>query len=34
MSLEPDSSDVSGFNKYLENFKAVLKAERAAVDNY
>jgi sugar (pentulose or hexulose) kinase len=34
MSLEPDSSDVSGFNKYLENFKAVLKAERAAVENY
>jgi len=28
------SIDMDGFNKYLENFKAVLKAERAAVENY
>ncbi|MCR5210740.1 MAG: ATPase [Lachnospiraceae bacterium] len=33
-TMQPDSADAEGFAKYLENFKAVLTAEKAAVENY
>ncbi|MCL2425721.1 MAG: FGGY-family carbohydrate kinase [Oscillospiraceae bacterium] len=31
--IEPDSSDVDGFNVYLERYRAALHVERAAVEN-
>lgn len=33
-TMQPDSADAEGFAKYLENFKAVLTAEKAAVENF
>ena len=32
-SVDPDPADVEGFNKYIENYKACLPIEQAAVDN-
>jgi len=32
-TINHDPTDVSGFNKYLETYKAALKVERAAVEN-
>ena len=31
-SVDPDPADVEGFNKYIENYKACLAAEKAAVE--
>lgn len=36
-TLNPDAADVEGFNKYIENYKALIKVEEAAVkliDNF
>ncbi|MCL2527490.1 MAG: FGGY-family carbohydrate kinase [Defluviitaleaceae bacterium] len=33
-TIEPDSSDVEGFEAFMKDFAAGLKVERAAVDNY
>ena len=33
-TMQPDSADAEGFARYLENFKAVLTAEKAAVENF
>ena len=32
-SVDPDPADVEGFNKYIENYKACLPIEQAAVEN-
>ena len=32
VSIDPDPADVEGFNKYIENYKASLPVEQAAVD--
>lgn len=32
-SVDPDPADVEGFNKYIENYKACLPIEKAAVEN-
>lgn len=32
-SVDPDPADVEGFNRYIENYKACLPIEQAAVDN-
>jgi sugar (pentulose or hexulose) kinase len=34
IKIEPDQKDVEGFNKFIEYYKAGLKIERAAVDNF
>ena len=33
VSIAPTAEDVEGFNKYIENYKAGLAIEQAAVDN-
>jgi sugar (pentulose or hexulose) kinase len=32
-SIAPTADDVEGFNRYIENYKAGLAIEQAAVDN-
>ena len=33
-TLQPNPADIQGFNTFIEQFKAALKVERAAVDNF
>jgi len=33
-TIKPDSADTKGFEKFMQSFKAGLKVERAAVDNF
>lgn len=32
-TIEPDESDVKGFNAYIEKYKQLLKVEQTAVEN-
>ncbi len=32
-TMDPDGSDINGFNRFMERYKKTLPAERAAVDN-